>query len=615
MQNRIATRPPEGGLHDRPARPRLPGGVSPAPAAAQAFGGAILVADGRILVGEAGHQREPGTVRAYAWMAEPGAGSQPCRAPALRCGTPSANPWPVRATFLFVGAGRGSEGRVHVYRLADMGTPEAAPVETLTLSGRNGFGEALVASGTELVAAATNPGVERTLVTFRRGTDGMWSHTETLAVGQGSGFGAGSFAMSGDLLAVRNPASGTVDVYERESGEEWGASVALERPGSAGEQVLFGISIAVYDKEILVGEMRVGRDGAGGIIRTGAVHRFAKVDGAWSAIGMLSPEDGQSQDGYGSSLTVHGSTLLAGGGGQVFAYTREDDAWTLTGTSRFSGAEDEGPPLSFQTVALGDGIVALGDPAADFGMGAVSVLTSGDGEWVHIARLVADHTPLPAVTGGEVACDDGEAADYDCDHVDLLSFLPREELGGGRGARLNDVWGWTDPETGREYGLVGRMDGTAFVDVTDPYNPRYLGNLATTEGSRANTWRDVKVFKHHAFVVADGAGAHGMQVFGPHSPPGRDRAARVLRDGPLHRYRIGPQRSHQRGDRLRVSGGFVERGRDLRGRVTHRGHQRPPQSGLRGLLRPPQHGKTQYRQLARRPVRHLPRPGRGPPGP
>ena len=38
----------------------------PTPAAAQAFGGAIVVADGYVLVGEAAHEREPGTVRAYA---------------------------------------------------------------------------------------------------------------------------------------------------------------------------------------------------------------------------------------------------------------------------------------------------------------------------------------------------------------------------------------------------------------------------------------------------------------------------------------------------------------------------------------------------------------------
>ena len=97
--------------------------------------------------------------------------------------------------------------------------------------------------------------------------------------------------------------------------------------------------------------------------------------------------------------------------------------------------------------------------------------------------------------------------------VDLLSFLPREALGGSEDIKLNDVWGWTDPLTGREYGLVGRMDGTAFVDVTDPVNPRYLGNLGRTEGSRARIWRDVKVFRDHAFIVAGGAGQHGMQIF------------------------------------------------------------------------------------------------------
>src|SRR5690606_24011601 len=29
----------------------------------------------------------------------------------------------------------------------------------------------------------------------------------------------------------------------------------------------------------------------------------------------------------------------------------------------------------------------------------------------------------------------------------------------------------------------------------------------------ANVWRDIKVYKNHAYVVADGSGPHGMQVF------------------------------------------------------------------------------------------------------
>ena len=93
---------------------------------------------------------------------------------------------------------------------------------------------------------------------------------------------------------------------------------------------------------------------------------------------------------------------------------------------------------------------------------------------------------------------------FGCDNVDLLSFVPLNDLGGGRGARLNDIWGWTDPETGVEYALVGRTDGTSFVDISNPSNPVLVGTLALTEGASPASWRDIKVYNDHAFVVADG---------------------------------------------------------------------------------------------------------------
>jgi choice-of-anchor B domain-containing protein len=58
---------------------------------------------------------------------------------------------------------------------------------------------------------------------------------------------------------------------------------------------------------------------------------------------------------------------------------------------------------------------------------------------------------------------------------------------------------------------MGLTDGTAFVDVTDPENPVFLGKLPTATGSSA--WRDIKVYQDHAYIVADNASAHGMQVF------------------------------------------------------------------------------------------------------
>ena len=39
------------------------------------------------------------------------------------------------------------------------------------------------------------------------------------------------------------------------------------------------------------------------------------------------------------------------------------------------------------------------------------------------------------------------------------------------------VWGWADPVTGREYAIVGAQRGTAFVDVTVPESPVWVGFL------------------------------------------------------------------------------------------------------------------------------------------
>ncbi|MBW3553648.1 MAG: choice-of-anchor B family protein [Gemmatimonadetes bacterium] len=124
----------------------------------------------------------------------------------------------------------------------------------------------------------------------------------------------------------------------------------------------------------------------------------------------------------------------------------------------------------------------------------------------------ADAPPLAEPTP-RAACTEAVAETYPCDGVDLLAFMSIQELGGAPRTDLNDVWGWTDPETGREYALVGRSDGAAFVDVTVPSSPRLVGSLPRTAGSPSSAWRDLKVYADHAFVVADNAGAHGMQVF------------------------------------------------------------------------------------------------------
>ena len=105
------------------------------------------------------------------------------------------------------------------------------------------------------------------------------------------------------------------------------------------------------------------------------------------------------------------------------------------------------------------------------------------------------------------ACVGGFAGPYPCENVDLLAFMPLGSIGGGSG---NDIWGWTDSLDGKEYALMGRSSGTSFVDISDPENPVYLGNLPTHTGN--SSWRDIKVYADHAFIVSEATG-HGMQVF------------------------------------------------------------------------------------------------------
>ncbi len=108
-------------------------------------------------------------------------------------------------------------------------------------------------------------------------------------------------------------------------------------------------------------------------------------------------------------------------------------------------------------------------------------------------------------------CIGGMAGPYPCNGIDIMSIMNAETLGGSSATEGSDIWGWTDPSNGNEYAIVAMTNATAFVDITDAINPIFLGRLNTNAGT--NFWRDVKVYNDFAFIVADGAGDHGMQVF------------------------------------------------------------------------------------------------------
>ena len=86
----------------------------------------------------------------------------------------------------------------------------------------------------------------------------------------------------------------------------------------------------------------------------------------------------------------------------------------------------------------------------------------------------------------------------------LLSWLTPEDLS-GEIQHANDVWAYVSP-AGREYAIVGLERGTAFVDVTDPVDPRVVKVVRGPE----SVWRDIAVFDEFAYVVNETGG--GIQV-------------------------------------------------------------------------------------------------------
>ncbi|MEJ2130451.1 MAG: choice-of-anchor B family protein [Gammaproteobacteria bacterium] len=108
---------------------------------------------------------------------------------------------------------------------------------------------------------------------------------------------------------------------------------------------------------------------------------------------------------------------------------------------------------------------------------------------------------------GAADCVAMSAAGFPCSNVNLLARVGLADL---QADSASDVWGWNDGVSGREYALVGLFDRTAFVDLSDPHNPRVVGFMMSASGG--SPWRDIKVIGDFAYVVADGVANHGIQI-------------------------------------------------------------------------------------------------------
>ncbi len=363
------------------------------------------------------------------------------------------------------------------------------------------------------VAIMGSPAAEAPPVrVLRRDPSGSWATEAVLRpdeITTGARFGS-AMAMSGGVLAIGSPGlpgRGGVWVYTMNEAGQWALDETL-RAETLPDGVRFGSAVAFAGERLLVGAPGTPEH-AGMVV---AYQRDAT--GAWLEHTRLETSESFAGDRLGSTIGATATEVWVGAPGAndqrgaVARFALNEAGSSFSGWVQTSGLE---PGYQFGTALhLVDDMAVVGAPNALGATGAAAAYTrDASGSWSGPSWLESDEQ-LDLVTGGQVDCsEDGDAAGFDCDDVDLLAFLPLSAFGAEPGERVSDIWGWTDPQTGREYTLVGRTAGMAIVDVTDAQNPVYVG-LVRANPSGA---RDIKVYQDYAFFTGDGAGEHGLVVF------------------------------------------------------------------------------------------------------
>jgi len=491
----------------------------PASASAQQFGATLAASETELFAGEGGNRVTPGSVYVYTKAAN-GSWVESGSLMASDAGVEEdgfGRALSVDGSVLAVGAP--ALDAVYVFEKGSNGKWS----QTARLSGfGKGLGSAVSVSGNQLVAAAAGDGTDENpgfAHIWTRSDDGKWAMTGHLP-SEANAFGmAGTqVAIDGDLAMVSAPAvndgSGAVAVFQKGEDGTWKEIQQLTMPVSGPNQQ-FGASIYLHHGHAMIGapgyENRIGGVG---------VYHWNKDSNSFDFTLRLSPAAASGNEMFGSSQ-VHDAdhTVWIGAPGAnardggVFKFKPSNmmKAFAANGVVEVEGLQMRS---SFgNALAAGKEFVAVGASGYDNGEGSAFVYNKTETGWAQSTTVFHDNGAMDSFVGEMVECADGDAAGFRCNDVDVQSFLSLRDIGGVRGTRMNDIWGWSEAASGREFALVGRTDGMAFVEVTDPYNPKYLGNLAKTEGATNSVWRDMKVYKDHVFVVADGAGPHGMQVF------------------------------------------------------------------------------------------------------
>lgn len=92
----------------------------------------------------------------------------------------------------------------------------------------------------------------------------------------------------------------------------------------------------------------------------------------------------------------------------------------------------------------------------------------------------------------------GQISDYPADKIKLLSISnPNKDSLPPGAQKYSGCWGWYQEDKHKEYALIGGVNGTYFIDITDPKAPVVRDYV----GGQYCILREIKTFKNYCYVT------------------------------------------------------------------------------------------------------------------
>jgi hypothetical protein len=218
----------------------------------------------------------------------------------------------------------------------------------------------------------------------------VWNQQAKLMASDGaSGDDFGwAVSISGDTVVVgaynKNNMTGAAYVFVRD-GSIWNQQVKLAANDGAANDA-FGYSVSVGGDTAVVGAWRKNDF-------SGAAYVFMRSGTSWAQQAKLVARDGEANDLFGFSVSVHGEMAVMGAYGKnnntgaAYIFRRNGSAWTQQ--AKITASDGAGTDAFGWSVSLNNDIVAVGAVGKNNNTGAVYVFRRIGTRWSQQARLIA----------------------------------------------------------------------------------------------------------------------------------------------------------------------------------------------------------------------------------